>query len=200
MPVKTPKKGAMRAILLSFVVLIFQSVTGHAQSARFAIWFSMGSPETDDVANETVHVLSSGMSDIILALDGGRKRGLPVDPEKAQTAKTEMQAASKGFLSLSDRLAGHPIDLQTIKNLKMEYQYYELINLIKQNGYKQPTDWKSYLMLLSSIADKVVTDLDAMIKPKDLPGLQNAFFDLISQKVLLEKIGASSGFITISMQ
>jgi hypothetical protein len=193
-------RNTLGLVVMLAGVLLLKPGDVHAQTVDVTRWFQMGNSEIDERANGAVDHLSLGMSDIILALNGGRKRNIPVDADIADRAISEIEAAGKEFQALGSRLKGHSIDLATIRNYGAERQYYDLMVMLDQNGYREPNDWGSYTTLLMAITDRVVADLRILRdNPKNMPILQRAFFDLISQKILLEKIGTMSGVITISM-
>lgn len=196
------RAAALRPVLLLAGGLFLLTPAARGQTKAPPVWFQMGNDEINGQANRAVDRISAGISDIILALNEGRKRNRPVDPDLAGRAMEEMSDAGRQFSMLGDKFKGHEIDSSTIKRYGAENQYDNLMTLIQEDGYKQPVNWKSYMMLLHSITDRVVGDLrilDAR-QPNLGPQLTRAFLDLIAQKILLERIGAMSGIITVAMQ
>ena len=157
----TQIRSALR-LAISLGSLLLPTIT-IAQSARpvdLTLWFQMGNSEVDNQANGAVTSQSAGMSDIILALDAGRKLKVAIDPAIAKKAMSEMTAASSQFETLKPKLKGHPIDRGTIEKYGAEKQYDSLVVMITTNGYKAPGDWNSYISLLQDIDKRVISDLD----------------------------------------
>ncbi|MGH7069364.1 MAG: hypothetical protein ACREFO_05055 [Acetobacteraceae bacterium] len=182
-------------------MVLLVAVAGPAQTNLTARWFQLGAAAVDKEANGTVRTVTSAMSVILLALDAGRTEGVPVDPKLAGRAIEDLKDASSGFEALAGRVSGHSIDVKTIETSGALQQYYDLQADLKKNGYSPPHDWKSYIQLLHDIVLKTADDLQALENNRNgTPAIEQRFLDLISQKVLLEKIGALSGIITVAMQ
>jgi len=201
MPVTQIRSALRLAISLASLLLPTITIAQSAPPVDLTRWFQMGNSEVDNQANSAVTSQSLGMSDIILALDAGRKLKVAIDSAIATRAITEMTAASSQFETLKTKFKGRPIDRGTIEGYGAVKQYDALVVMITSNGYKAPGDWASYISLLQEIDKRVMSDLDFLMKPQSrMDVMKSVFFDLIAQKIILENIGAISGYITISMQ
>jgi hypothetical protein len=82
----------------------------------------------------------------------------------------------------------------------------DLVEALKHAGYSQPTNGKELVLLLQNICRQESKDLELLMKysgnPKSMPfkDAKQAAFDLILQKILLEKLGAAMNILTIEMQ
>jgi hypothetical protein len=197
-------RSGLTALAIAVAICLIDSTIGHSQIVLSPRWFQIGPPDIDQVGNEAVDHLSSGMSSVILALSAGRQRHTPVGPEQARQAIGEFKSSLTGFQRVEEKIAGRRINLETIRNAGYEKTYDSLVSLLKQQGYDAPVDGKTFIELLTTIINRSVNDLDILIANSKTPAgqraLQEAFIDIVQQKMLLEQIGAISGIITTAMQ
>ena len=164
-------------------------------------WFQIGIPEVDQSASEAIDRLSSGMGQVILALNDGRKSKTPVDRQMAGRALENLASARKGLEEISSKIGGRKINVEIIRAAGYGKAFDALVNNLKQLGYSDPVDGKSFVLLITSVIDRSMRDLQILIDNKAGPAaVQEAFLDLVAQKVLLEQLGSTSGIITTSMQ
>jgi hypothetical protein len=182
------------------VCLLFAA--GASSQERLAPrWFQIGIPEIDQSASEAVDRLSSGMSQIILALNDGRKSKTPVDRKMAGQAMENLSSARKELEGISGRIGARKINVDIIRAAGYGKAFDALVNNLKQLGYSEPVDGKSFVLLITSVIDRSMKDLQVLIDNRAGPAaVQEAFLDLVAQKMLLEQLGSTSGIITTSMQ
>ena len=197
------KPAGVRAAAFAACVGVFLLFAAAASSQERVAprWFQIGIPEVDQSASEAIDRLSSGMSQVILALNDGRKSKAPVDRQMAGRALENLASARKGLEEISSKIGGRKINVEIIRAAGYGKAFDALVNNLKQLGYSEPVDGKSFVLLITSVIDRSMKDLQILIDNKAGPAaVQEAFLDLVAQKVLLEQLGSTSGIITTSMQ
>jgi len=180
---------------------------GQAQTPQQgSIWFQFADPKANEVATRAVNELSDGIVQLILALNGGRRTGVAVDLENSKRALASFSQAVEDFGKVSDYVGSRKIDIGAIEKNGSLPIYYDLVETLKYAGYSPPTNGKELLQLLENICDKTKKDLLLLMKYSDnkksapFKDAEQAAFDLILQKILLEKLGAAMNILTIAMQ
>jgi hypothetical protein len=188
------------------VLLLLTANRAPAQPADQGLfWFKFPDPKANEAANKAVGDLSTGLADLITSFNGGRKTGSPVDSETANTAIGELKRANDGFYQLTYYIGGRKIDRGTIDKSGNSAAYYDLVNSLRRAGYQEPVDGKTYVAVIQGIINHLISDVEKLrdysVK-RSIPfkEAQQLFFDAITQKVLLEKLGVTSGIISIAMQ
>jgi|HubBroStandDraft_6_1064221.scaffolds.fasta_scaffold642456_2 hypothetical protein len=193
----------MRAATFAFCMGVCLLFTAGASSQEPVAprWFQIGIPEVDQSASQAIDRLSSGMSQIILALNDGRKSKTPVDKKMAGEALENLASARKELEGISGKIGGRKINVDIIRAAGYGKAFDALVSNLKQLGYSEPVDGKSFVLLITSVIDRSIKDLQVLIDNKGGSALvQEAFLDLVAQKMLLEQLGSTAGIITTSMQ
>lgn len=190
--------------VLALLLMVAGQVRGQSTD-QGPFWFKFPDPKANDAANAAVSDLSVGLADLIAAFNGGRKTNNPVDADVAGRAIGELRRTNEGFEKLSFYVAGRRIDQGTIEKSGNGPVYYDLVAALKRAGYEAPVDGKSYVALLQRIVGRLTEDIEKLRdysqkKSISIKDAQQLFFDAITQKILLEKLGATSGIISIAMQ
>jgi hypothetical protein len=166
-------------------------------------WFQIGPPEIDEPANEGIDALSSGMANVILALNSGRKSP-PIDVELAHEAIARLKAALPYLETARKKIGNHsrPIRTEILREAGYEKAFDNLIDTLKRSGYEPITDAVSLIGLIIRVDYDLISDLAVLTKKPAATqnDLVRAFVGVIDRKVILEQLGATSGAITISMQ
>jgi len=170
-----------------------------------SFWFQFSDPKANEAANSAVGDLTKGLSDLLSALNSGRKANRAIDVEIANQAIGDFDRAEESFKKLPDYIGSKKIDIGTIeKNGSIEI-YRDLIDTLKRNGYDAPIDGKTFVLLLVNVTDNMIKALQvlrdySLRKSGTYKDAEQAFYVIISQKILLEKFGATTSIISIATQ
>lgn len=193
------------ALLLGLFVLSSPYAQAQTVEQGSFFWFNFSDSKANEAANAAVGNLSKGLADLITGLSAGRGKG-PIHVEFASDAVTELKKANGGFERLMPHIAEKKIDIGTIEKSGSSAIYYDLSDSLRRAGYPNPTDGKSLISVIETIINKMINDLELLSRysPSQraitFADAQRAFFDIILQKILLEKLGATTGIITTAMQ
>lgn len=169
-------------------------------------WFKFSDSKTNEVATQAVDEVSQGIVYLISALNGGRKNGTAVDVDNCKQAIASFGQAVADFEKLSVYIGDRKIDTGTIKQNNDLPVYIDLLESIKQAWYSPPSDGRDLTNLLEDICRKSSSDLHVLTqysvnkKAVSFKDAERAAFDLILQKILLEKLGATMNILTVAMQ
>jgi hypothetical protein len=99
-------------------------------------------------------------------------------------------------------MAKKTISEQTIKELHKYDEYQDFRTPVEKDGYNAPSNGEDYILLLIDVTNQARIDVDKLAARSftSEPNIIRAFEDLISQKILLERFGSTSWFITAAMQ
>ena len=189
------------------VLVVFSSPHAEAQTAEQGsyFWFKFSDPKANEAANAAVGNLSKALADLITGLSAGRGKGA-IYVDSANAAVSELKEANGGFEKVLPYIGEKKIDLNTIQKSGSSAIYYDLVDSLKRAGYPNPVDGKSLISLIQTIINNMIKDLEVLHnyspnqKSITFSDAQRAFFDVILQKILLEKLGATTGIITTAMQ
>ena len=199
-----PRPVLFLAVLSLLVPVALDSGAAHAQDIGLPQLFRLNLPDVDEPANAAMDKLAEGMSLTITALNAGKKAKVPAAPEYGERALQDFDQARETLMTVSLKIPLRKVNAEVIRKSQYAKAYDELVIALREAGYPEPTDSKSFFGILIGITDHYTSDLKQLMSPPSgLQGQQamvSAFLDLIKQKILLERIGSTSGIITIAMQ
>jgi hypothetical protein len=195
--------GKTHAIALLVACLCVVGSPGLCQDIVPPLFCQINIPEVDEPANAAMDHLTTGISDVILALNRGRNQRVPIDKELGDHAMGEFKTASSNLDTVLDRIRERKINVEIIRKSPYARAYETFVVSLRQAGYQEPTTGKEFFALIKDINNHCITDIVVLMSNPRGPGDQQkvvqAFLDLIARKALLEHLGSTSGIITIAM-
>ena len=192
------------AELLVSGLCLLQSTGSFCQDELQARFFKLNLPNIDQIGNASMDKISSGIANIILALNDGRQQNLPVDPKRAESARVELEGAREGLYTVLKQVPLKKISVEVIHASQYAQAYDDLVALLAKAKLPEPVDSMSLIKLLVIVIDSCENDLRTLTLNSKGSGGQDqvvkAFLDLVQKKAILEHLGATSGIITIAMQ
>jgi hypothetical protein len=175
----------------------------YAQVPSLPQFFQMNIPEVDAPANAAMDRLTEGMSLTLTALNNGRKQKVTISAESGKQALQDFSQAREILNGVLQKIPQRKVNLDVVHKSQYAKAYDELVISLRESNYPEPTDSKVLFSILSNIIEHCQVDLMKLMNSPTGPGGQQAmveaFLDLIKQKTLLERIGATSGIITVAM-
>jgi hypothetical protein len=164
-------------------------------------FFQINIKEVDQIANEAAGLLTLGMSETLVALNDGRKNNRVIAEGQAKEAIAAFEKANADFKAAAEKVGERKINRDIIKSSLYELAYESLVDLLRQNKYNEPVDSRTFIILFEDVSSRCTQDITILLSAKPTQAATiGAFLDLIAQKEILEKLGATSGIITIAMQ
>lgn len=164
-------------------------------------FFQINIKEVDQIANKATGLLTLGMSETLVALNDGRKNNRAIAEGQAKEAIAAFERANAEFKAAAEKVGERKINRDIIKDSPYEPAYKSLVDLLRQNKYDEPADSRTFIILFEDVSSRCTQDITILLSAKPTqPATIGAFLDLIAQKEILEKLGATSGIITIAMQ
>jgi hypothetical protein len=194
-------------LCVALLALLASSTLGcdvtYAQVAGLPQFFQMNIPEVDGPANAAMDRLTEGMSLTLAALNNGRRQKVTISAESGKQALQDFSQAREILIGVFQKIPQRKVNLDVVHKSQYAKAYDELVISLRESNYPEPTDSKVFFNILSSIIERCEVDLMKLMNSPAGPGGQQAiveaFLDLIKQKTLLERIGATSGIITVAM-
>src|ERR1700740_3505965 len=94
------------------------------------MFFKQNLPKVDKIGNAAMDNLSSGIANIILALNDGRQQNIPIDPKRADTARANLEGAREGLTAVLKEIPLRKVNIEVNRTSRFAQAYADLVVLL----------------------------------------------------------------------